>query len=187
MTAEQGPGAAADASSPWALGDYHRFAKATVWEIGPFLVDACGIGPGMRVLDVAAGTGNTAIRAALAGAEVVASDITPENFPAGEAEAAALGATLDWVEADAQALPFDDDAFDAVTSSLGVIFAPDHQAAADEMVRVCRPGGVIGIVAFSPDNLASPFFELFGPYMPPPPGASPITSATSSATVSTWS
>ena len=73
----------------WALGDYHRFAKELVWEIGPVLVEACGIGPGQRVLDVAAGTGNVAIRAAEAGAQVVASDITPENFAAGRREAAA--------------------------------------------------------------------------------------------------
>ena len=71
----------------WALGDYHRFAKATVWEVGPVLVEACGISPGQRVLDVAAGTGNTAIRAAQAGADVVASDLTPENFEAGRREA----------------------------------------------------------------------------------------------------
>ena len=159
-------------ANPWAQGDYHRFAKATIWEIGPILVDACGIGRGQRVLDVAAGTGNTAIRAALAGANVVASDITPENFPAGQAEAAALGATLEWVEADAQALPFDDAAFDAVTSSFGAIFAPDHRAVADEMVRVCRPGGVIGMTAFSPHGLAGPFFGIFGPYLPPPPEGS---------------
>lgn len=172
MTREHGPEAAGGPPNPWAHGDYHRFAKSTIWEIGPILVDACRIGPGQRVLDVAAGTGNTAIRAALAGAEVVASDITPQNFPAGQAEAAAQGVTLDWIEADAQALPFDDDAFDAVTSSFGAIFAPDHQAVASEMVRVCRPGGVIGMTAFTPDGLAGPFFGLFGPYLPPPPEGS---------------
>lgn len=157
------------AKSPWALGDYHRFAKATIWEIGPILVEACAVTAGQRVLDVAAGTGNTAIRAALRGANVVASDITPQNFPAGRAEAAAQGATLDWVEADAQALPFDDAEFDVVTSSFGAIFAPNHQAVANEMARVCRPGGIIGMTAFAPDGLAGPFFGLFGPYLPPPP------------------
>lgn len=155
--------------SPWALGDYHGFAKATIWEIGPILVDACGIAAGQRVLDVAAGTGNTAIRAALAGADVVASDITPENFPAGQAEATAQGTTLDWVEADAQHLPFEDATFDVVASSFGAIFAPDHQTVADEMVRVCRPGGVVGMTAFTPDGVGAAFFELFGPYLPPPP------------------
>jgi ubiquinone/menaquinone biosynthesis C-methylase UbiE len=169
MTTERAPALPERAANPWALGDYHRFAKATVWEIGPVLVDACGIAAGQRVLDVAAGTGNTAIRAALRDADVVASDITAENFPAGQAEAAAQGATLDWVEADAQALPFEDAEFDVVTSSFGAIFAPDHQAVADEMVRVCRPGGTIGLTAFTPDGLGGRFFGLFGPYLPPPP------------------
>src|SRR5262245_51398391 len=116
------------ASTVWALGDYHRFAKATVWHLGEILVGACGISPGQRVLDVAAGTGNTAIRAAEAGAAVVASDLTPENFEAGRREAALRGVELEWVEADAQALPFEDGGFDVVTSSFGVMFAPDHRA-----------------------------------------------------------
>ena len=102
--------------------------------------------PGQRVLDVAAGTGNVAIRAAEAGAEVVASDLTPENFAAGRREARARGVELDWVEADAESLPFADGEFDVVTSAFGAIFAPDHQAVADELVRVCRPGGTIGMV-----------------------------------------
>ena len=155
----------------WALGDYHRFAKATVWELGPVLVDACEISAGQTVLDVAAGTGNVAIRAAEAGARVVASDLTPENFEAGRHEAEVRGVELDWVEADAEALPFDDDAFDVVTSSLGAIFAPDHQAVADEMVRVCRPGGTIGMLNFTPE--IDDFFAVFAPYGPPPPGPTP--------------
>ena len=158
----------------WALGDYHRFAKETVWELGPVLVAACGISPGQRVLDVAAGTGNVAIRAAEAGAEVVASDLTPENFEAGRREARARGVELEWVEADAEALPFGDGEFDVVTSSLGAMFAPNHQAVADELVRVCRPGGTIGLLAFTPEGLGATFFELFGRYAPPPPaGALP--------------
>jgi ubiquinone/menaquinone biosynthesis C-methylase UbiE len=100
----------------WALGDYHRFAKETVWELGEVLVRACGISRGQRVLDVAAGTGNTAIRAAETGADVVASDLTPENFEAGRREAEAHGVQLEWVEADAEALPFGDGEFDVVTS-----------------------------------------------------------------------
>lgn len=158
----------------WALGDYHAFANATVWQLGPVLVRACGIAPGQRVLDVAAGTGNTAIRAAEAGAQVVASDLTPENFEAGRREAAARGVTLEWAEADAEALPFDDDNFDVVTSSVGALFAPDHQAVADEMLRVCRPGGTIGMINFRPEGASAAFFELIARYAPPlPPGASP--------------
>lgn len=153
----------------WALGDYHRFATSTVWEVGPVLVEACGIGVGQRVLDVAAGTGNVAIRAAEAGARVVASDLTPENFQAGRREAALRGVELDWVEADVEALPFEDETFDVVTSAFGSIFAPNHQAAADEMLRVCRPGGTVGMAAFRPEGVAAAFFELIADYAPPPP------------------
>jgi ubiquinone/menaquinone biosynthesis C-methylase UbiE len=155
--------------SDWALGDYHRFAKATVWELGEVLVRACRIAPGQRVLDVAAGTGNTAIRAAEVGARVVASDLTPENFGAGRREAAAHGVELEWVEADAQALPFADGEFDVVTSSFGAVFAPDHRAVADELLRVCRPGGTIGMLNFTPEGLISDFFGALAPHMPSPP------------------
>jgi ubiquinone/menaquinone biosynthesis C-methylase UbiE len=157
----------------WALGDYHAFATQTVWGLGPVLVQACGISAGDRVLDVAAGSGNVAIRAAEAGADVVALDLTPENFEAGAREARAHGVAVEWVEGDAQALPFADGAFDVVTSAVGAIFAPDHRAVADELVRVCRPGGTIGMINFIPEGLASEFFELFGRYAPPPPGAIP--------------
>jgi ubiquinone/menaquinone biosynthesis C-methylase UbiE len=156
----------------WALGDYHRFAKATVWGLGPVLVEACGISAGQRVLDVAAGTGNTAIRAAEAGAAVVAADLTPEQFEAGRREARARGVELDWVEADAEALPFADGEFDVVTSSLGAIFAPDHRAVAGELVRVCRPGGTIGMLNFTPE--IDDFFGFFARYgLPAPPGDPP--------------
>jgi SAM-dependent methyltransferase len=173
-TADADRAVKAAARQAWALGDYHRFAKATVWELGPILVEACGISPRHRVLDVAAGTGNTALRAAEAGAEVVASDLTPENFDAGRREAEAHGVELEWVEADAEALPFADAEFDVVTSSFGAIFAPNHQAVADQMLRVCRPGGTIGILAFTPEGLISDFFGALAPYAPPPPpGALP--------------
>jgi ubiquinone/menaquinone biosynthesis C-methylase UbiE len=159
-----------DPGSPsvWALGDYHAFAKATIWELGAVLARACGISAGQRVLDVAAGTGSTAIRAAEAGAAVVACDLTPENFEAGSREAAARGVTLEWRQADAQALPFPDDTFDVVTSSFGAIFAADHQAAADEMLRVCRPGATIGMLNFTPEGLITDFFNTLEPYAPPP-------------------
>ena len=134
----------ASARTMWALGDYHRFATETVWELGPILVAASGVSAGQRVLDVAAGTGNVAIRAAQAGASVVASDITPEHFDAGRRAAREAGVELEWIEGDAQALPFADDEFDIVTSCFGAMFAPDHGAAANELLRVCRPGGVIG-------------------------------------------
>jgi ubiquinone/menaquinone biosynthesis C-methylase UbiE len=137
----------------WALGDYDRFARTTVWELGPVLVEACGIRRGQRVLDVAAGTGNVAIRAAMAGASVVASDLTPENFEAGRRATASAGLDLEWIEGDAESLPFADDAFDVVTSCFGAIFAPNHRAVADELLRVCRPGGTIGMINFAPEGI----------------------------------
>jgi ubiquinone/menaquinone biosynthesis C-methylase UbiE len=164
----------APARAVWRLGDYHRFAREQMWEVGPVVVEACGISRGQRVLDVAAGTGNVAIRAAEAGAQVVALDITPENFESGRKEADARGVAVDWVEADAQAMPFGDDEFDVVTSSFGAIFAPDHQKVADEFVRVCRPGGTIGMATFPPVGLAADIFGVIAPYMPaPPPDALP--------------
>src|SRR3954451_22298132 len=123
----------------WASGDYPSMASGWLVPLGPRLVDACGIGPGMRVLDVAAGTGNASIPAAASGADVTASDLTPELFEAGRARAEAAGVTLDWVEADAENLPFEDGGYDVVMSSIGVMFAPHHEASSAEMVRVCRP------------------------------------------------
>jgi SAM-dependent methyltransferase len=146
----------------WALGDYHRFATATLWQLGPLLVEACEIGPGQRVLDVAAGSGNVAIRAAECGAHVIASDLTPENFAAGRREARARGVDLDWIQADAEALPFADASFDVVTSAVGAIFAPHHQTVADELLRVCRPGGAIGLVAIAPGGAGARLFEVYG-------------------------
>jgi ubiquinone/menaquinone biosynthesis C-methylase UbiE len=159
----------------WAMGDYDRFARATVWELGPVLVEACGVTRGQRVLDVAAGTGNVAIRAAKTGALVVASDLTPEHFGAGRRGAAAEGVELEWVEGDAEALPFDDGTFDVVTSCFGAMFAPDQQAVADELVRVCRPGGTIGMTNFTPEGIGGEFFALLARFAPPPPpGAPPL-------------
>jgi ubiquinone/menaquinone biosynthesis C-methylase UbiE len=104
-----------------------------------------------------------------AGADVVASDLTPENFEAGRREAKAHGVELEWVEADAERLPFDDREFDVVTSSFGAMFAPNHQAVADELLRVCQPGGTVGMLNFTPEGLAADFFGVLAPYAPPPP------------------
>ena len=128
----------------WASGDYPSMVETFLLPLGPRLVDACGIEPGMKVLDVAAGTGNAAIRAAQRGATVTASDLTPELLDAGRQVAEAEGVELEWREADAENLPFDDESFDVVMSSIGVMFAPHHRAAADELARVCRPGGTTG-------------------------------------------
>src|SRR5690242_3203819 len=114
----------------WASGDYPSMVEAFLLPLGPRLVGACGVGPGMSVLDVATGTGNAAIPAAQTGANVTASDLTPELFDAGRARAEAAGVTLEWAEADAENLPFADESFDVVMSSIGAMFAPRHQAVA---------------------------------------------------------
>jgi ubiquinone/menaquinone biosynthesis C-methylase UbiE len=158
----------------WASGDYPAVAAELIPEFGPELVRACGVRTGDRVLDVAAGSGNAAIPAAEAGATVVASDLTPELFDAGRRIAAQRGVELEWAEADAEALPFADDGYDVVMSSVGVMFAPHHQAAADELIRVCRPGGTIGLINWTPQGFIGNLLVTMKPYAPPPPpGASP--------------
>ena len=124
---------------------------------------------GQRVLDVAAGAGNAAIPAAETGASVVATDFAPEMFDAGRRRAAERGVTLEWVEADAEVLPFDDDEFDVVVSCIGAMFAPRHQRAADELIRVCRPGGIIGMINWTAAGFVGQMFATMVPYAPPPP------------------
>jgi SAM-dependent methyltransferase len=158
----------------WALGDYHAVATEIIPDLGPVLVEATHLGAGDDVLDVAAGSGNVAIPAAEAGAHVTATDLTPELLDQGRADAEARGASLDWRVADAEHLPFEDASFDAVTSCVGVMFAPRHQQAADELVRVCRPGGRIGLISWTPTGFIGQLFAVMKPYVaPPPPGAQP--------------
>jgi len=158
----------------WASGDYASMVETWLLPLGQRLVEACGIEPGMRVLDVAAGTGNASLPAAERGASVTASDLTPELLQVGRARAEAKGLELEWVEADAEDLPFEDGSFDVVMSGIGVMFAPHHQKAADELVRVCRPGGTIGLLSWTPEGMIGGLFALMGPYAPPPPpGAQP--------------
>jgi SAM-dependent methyltransferase len=158
----------------WASGDYASMVESWLTPLGPRLVEAAEIGPAMRVLDIAAGTGNAAIPAALAGADVTASDLTPELLEAGRARAADAGVELDWAEADAENLPFEDESFDVVMSCIGVMFAPQHQRAADELVRVCKPGGTIALLSWTPEGMLGALFRTMGPFMPPPPpGAQP--------------
>jgi SAM-dependent methyltransferase len=158
----------------WASGDYPAVAAELIPALGPELVRACGVRAGDRVLDVAAGSGNAAIPAAAAGANVTASDLTPELFDAGRRIAGERGVELEWAEADAEALPFADNSFDVVMSCVGAMFAPHHQATADELVRVLRPGGTIGMINWTPEGFIGQLFATMKPYAPPPPpSASP--------------
>jgi len=153
----------------WALGDYSAVAREVIPELGRVLVAESRVGPGDRVLDVAAGTGNAAIEAARVGASVVASDLTPELLEIGRADAAAQGLDLVFEEADAEALPYADDAFDVVLSCVGVMFAPHHEQAAHELTRVLRPGGRLALINWTPEGFVGQLFATLKEFMPPPP------------------
>ena len=175
-----GPGTEADQAlkakhrAMWAWGDYPAVATQLVADLGPVLVEACHVRAGDRVLDVAAGSGNASLPAAARGARVVASDLTPELLDAGRVQADEQGLDVSWRVADAEAMPFEDAEFDTVLSSVGVMFAPHHQAAADELVRVCRPGGTIGLISWTPAGFIGQMFATMKPFAPaPPPGAQP--------------
>ena len=158
----------------WASGDYPTLASDLIWELGPRAVAAAEVRPGERVLDVAAGSGNAAIPAALRGAMVVATDLAPELFDVGRRLATEAGAELEWREADAEALPFADDEFDAVLSTVGVMFAPHHQVAADELVRVTKPGGRLALINWTPQGFIGRMFATMKPFAAPlPEGAQP--------------
>ena len=158
----------------WALGDYRAVADEVIPALGPVLVEASGVRAADDVLDVAAGTGNAALPAARAGARVTACDLTPELLDVGRVAAEREGLTIRWEQADAEALPYPDRAFDVVLSCVGVMFAPHHEAAAAELTRVCRSGGRIGLVSWTPTSFIGRMFSVMKPYAaPPPPGAQP--------------
>ena len=158
----------------WASGDYPSMVETFLVPLGPRLVEASGIGPDMDVLDVAAGTGNASLPAAERGARVTASDLTPELLEAGRERAEAAGLELTWAEEDAEQLSFGDGSFDAVISAIGAMFAPNHEATAGELARVCRPGGTVGLLSWTPEGVIGGLFKTIGPFAPtPPPGAQP--------------
>ena len=156
----------------WGLGNYASVASDVIAETGQVLVDATGIEARDRVLDLAAGSGNASFPAAATGARVVATDLSPVLLDIGRSQDP--DGTITWEEADAEALPYDDASFDAVISCVGVMFAPHHQQAADELLRVARPGARIGLLSWTPEGFIGQMFATMKPYAPPPPpGAQP--------------
>ncbi|MBS1881803.1 MAG: methyltransferase domain-containing protein [Actinobacteria bacterium] len=136
----------------WAAGDYADVCERMIPGLGARLVELAGVRADEAVLDVAAGTGNAALPAARRGAAVTALDITPALLEAGAERAAAAGLELSWVHGDARALPFATASFDRVLSCVGVQFCADRAAAAAELLRVCRPGGRVALIAWTPEG-----------------------------------
>ena len=155
----------------WAAGDYAAVAEVIDEAPPRDLLDRVGVSPGEDVLDVATGTGNIALRAAAAGAHVIGLDLTPELFETARRRAAEQSVVIDWIEGDAEELPFEDGR-DRVLSAFGVQFAPRHEIVAHELARVTRPGGRIGLVNWTPTGQVGELFKIMGRYLPPPPRAS---------------
>jgi SAM-dependent methyltransferase len=155
--------------STWAAGDYAAVAEVIDDAPPRDLLATVDPRPGEDVLDVATGTGNIAIRAAAAGAQVVGLDLAPELFATAWRRADECGVAVDWVEGDAEELPFEDESFDCVLSAFGVQFAPRHRVVAQELARVCRPGGRIGLVNWTPEGQVGELFKIMGRYLPAPP------------------
>jgi SAM-dependent methyltransferase len=150
----------------WAAGDYAAVAELIDEAPPRDLLARVPVTAGEEVLDVATGTGNVAIRAAAAGAQVVGLDLTPELFETARRRADEHQVTIDWVEGDAEDLPFEDGRFDVVLSVFGVQFAPRHAVVARELARVCRPGGRIGLVNWTPGGQIGELFKIMGSYLP---------------------
>jgi SAM-dependent methyltransferase len=163
----------ATARQLWELGGYARIGDILA-NLGTELIGAAGVGPGQRVLDIAAGTGNATLPAARRGARVTATDIAPALMAVGGAAALQEGLTVGWIEADATKLPFDDGEFDVVMSCIGAIFVSDHTAAANEILRVCRPGGTIAMANWTPRGSVGRFFQVLGRHTPPPSADAPV-------------
>ena len=158
----------------WSLGDYRELARQFE-PTAVALVEACGIGPGMEVLEVAAGTGNLAVAAARRGARVVATDLTPRMVELGRERSAGEGLDIEWREADAEELPFEDGRFEVAASTFGAMFAPRPQVAAAELFRVVRSGGTVGMANMTPQGYLGRLIATAFSYGPPPPGPWPST------------
>lgn len=152
----------------WSTGDYPDIAKM-IQEAADAVVESSGVQPDELVLDVATGSGNVAVVAAGAGARVTGLDLTPELLDVARARASEAGLSIEWVEGDAEKLPYADDTFDRVTSCFGVMFAPRHEVAARELARVARPGATVSFAAWTPEGITGRMFRTVASHMPPPP------------------
>ncbi len=153
----------------WSSGDY-AIVGTTLQIVGEDLCEALDLRSGQMVLDVAAGNGNVSLAAARRWCEVTSTDYVPALLERGRQRAAADRMRIEFKEADAEALPFADASFDAVVSTFGVMFTPDQEKAAAEMLRVCRPGGKIGLANWTPDGFIGQLFKTIGTHLPPPAG-----------------
>ena len=156
----------------WGSGNYAAVAER-IAQSGELVVERAGVEPGMDLLDVACGTGNASIPAANAGARVTGLDFSPELLEIARERAADAMVEIDFVEGDAQELPFEDDSFDRVVSTFGHMFAPDHERTAAEMKRMLRPGGVIAFACWTPEGSIGRMFRTLAELIPPPPGGTP--------------
>ena len=156
--------------SAWSSGDY-ALIGTTLQIVGEELCEAIDVRAGQKVLDVAAGNGNAYLAAARRWCNVVATDYVPALLERARERAAAERLDIEFREADAEALSFPDASFDVVVSTFGVMFTPDQDRAAAEMVRVCRPGGKIGLANWTPEGFIGQLFKTIGRYVPPPAGA----------------
>lgn len=156
----------------WGSGNYAAVAER-ISDAGELVVERAGVEPGMDVLDLACGTGNATIPAARKGARVTGLDFSPDLLAIARERAADATVEVEWVEGDAQELPFPDASFDRVISTFGHMFAPDHQRTAAEMRRVCRPGGAIAVACWTPEGSIGRMFRTIAELVPPPPGGGP--------------
>ena len=153
----------------WSSGDY-AIIGTTLQIVGEELCEALDIRSGQTVLDVAAGNGNATLAAARRWCKVISTDYVPSLLERGRMRAAADGLSVEFKEADAEALPFGDGAFDAVISTYGVMFTPNQDRAAGELLRVCKSGGKIGLANWTPEGFIGQVFKTLGKYLPPPAG-----------------
>jgi ubiquinone/menaquinone biosynthesis C-methylase UbiE len=161
-----------DPKTMWGSGNYAAVAER-ISAVGELVVERAGLEPGMELLDVACGAGNATIPAAREGARVTGLDFSPDLLAIARERAADAMVEVDWVEGDAQELPFDDASFDRVISTFGHMFAPDHQRTAAEMKRVCRPGGTIAVACWMPEGAIGRMYRVTAELVPPPPEGQP--------------